>query len=194
MADQADGENGQGRRPPDKPRGGAGPRRRFKSGARPGGGPGPGGARSRPGPIGLARMGGDDFELVHPRCVKETELDFEEGVELWRAGDPESARDALRYALSACHDNMWAHVALGQIALTEFRDPALARGHFGYAFELANRSLPPGFKGRLPRNRRNNRPFFDAILGLADCLEALGSHDESKRLRALGSRLSGDRT
>ena len=117
------------------------------------GGPRPRGESLRPGPIGLTRIGGDDFELVHPAAVKETELDFEEGIELWKAGDPESARDALRYALSACHDNIWAHVALGQIALVEFRDPALARGHFGYAFELAHRALPQGFKGRLPRHR-----------------------------------------
>ena len=133
------------------------------------GGPGPGDRSSRaadggraatrlaevrgPGPIGLTRIGGDDFELVHPRGVRETELDYEEGMEIWKAGDPESARDALRYALSACHDNIWIHVALGQIALEEFRDPSLARGHFGYAFELAERALPPGFAGRLPRDR-----------------------------------------
>jgi hypothetical protein len=128
--------------------------------------------------------------LVHPRGVKETELDYEEGVELWKAGDPESARDALRYALSACHDNLWAHVALGQIALDEFRDPALARGHFGYAFELASRALPPGFQGRLPRDRPNNRPFYEAIDGLVRCLQALGLHADCESLRALGTRLA----
>ena len=118
-------------------------------------------------------------------------MTIEEGIELWKAGDPESARDALRYALSACHDNIWAHVALGQIALVEFRDPALARGHFGYAFELAHRALPQGFKGRLPRDRPNNRPFYEAIDGLAQSLEALGRHGDSKSLRALGARLAG---
>ena len=79
----------------------------------------------------------------------------------------------------------------GQIALVEFRDPALARGHFGYAFELAHRALPQGFKGRLPRDRPNNRPFYEAIDGLAQSLEALGRHGDSKSLRALGARLSG---
>jgi hypothetical protein len=192
MSDHPGGENGKSGRPPDKRREGPGPRRPGKSGPRPRGGPGPRGEKSsRPGAIGLTRIGGDDFELVHPRAVKEAELDFEEGIELWKAGDPESARDALRYALSACHDNLWAHVALGQIALVEFRDPALARGHFGYAFELAHRALPQGFKGRLPRHRPNNRPFYEAIDGLAESLEALGRHGDSKSLRALGARLAG---
>jgi Flp pilus assembly protein TadD len=128
---------------------------------------------------------------VHPRCVRETELDFEEGIELWKAGDPESARDALRYALSACHDNIRAHVALGQIALSEFRDPSLARGHFGYAFELVHRSLPPGFAGRLAPQRAANRPFYDAAAGLAECLKALGKVEDGEWLRRLVERLSG---
>ncbi len=143
MSDHAGGEQSNGRRPPDKRRGGTG-RRRYKSGPRSNSGASPGGARSKPGPIGLNRIGGNDFELVHPRAVRETELDYEEGIELWKAGDPESARDALRYTLSACHDNIWAHVALGQIALVEFRDPGLARGHFGYAFELRTVHCPRG--------------------------------------------------
>src|SRR3954447_9256659 len=98
------------------------------------------GGVSRPGSgaISLRQVEGipDAFELVHPRCVAEAELDYQEGLELWKAGDPEEARDALRYALGACRDNLWVHVTLGKIALREFKDPALARGHFGYAFEL----------------------------------------------------------
>ncbi len=194
MSDQADGGNRNGRRPPAKGRRGAGSGRPSTGGPRSQGGPRPSAARPGPGPISLTRIGGDDFELVHPRGVKETELDYEEGIELWKAGDPESARDALRYALSACHDNIWVHVALGQIALVEFRDPALARGHFGYAFELARRALPQGFKGRLPRDRPNNRPFYEAIDGLAQCLEALGGHADSKDLRALRARLASGPT
>jgi hypothetical protein len=131
-----------------------------------------------------------DFELTHPRAVAELELDYEEGIELWKAGDPESARDALRYALSACQYNLWVHVALGRLALDEFRDPALARGHFGYAVDLAQRALPREFSGRLPRDRRNNRPFYEAIDGLLRSLEALGRHEDCGSLRALCDRLA----
>ena len=45
----------------------------------------------KPGAIRLARIDGNDFEMVHPRGVRETEPDYEEGLEIWRAGDPEGA-------------------------------------------------------------------------------------------------------
>jgi hypothetical protein len=153
-------------------------------------GPGRGSAKPGRGPIGLSRIGGEDFELIHPRGIAEVDLDYREGLELWEAGDPEGARDALRYALSACHENLWVHVALGQIALRDFRDPALARGHFGYALELARRALPPGFSGRLPRDRRANRPFYEALDGMLETLEALGQRRECESLRELRDRLA----
>ena len=93
------------------------------------------------------------------------EPDFQEGLELWKAGDPEEARDALRYTLQACPANLWVHVALGRIALEEFNDPILARGHFGYAVELAQGLAseflgPPtaGSTGQRTVLRRRRRP------------------------------------
>ncbi len=139
----------------------------------------------------MKRIGGDDFELVHPRCVRELELDYQEGIELWEAGDPESAQDALRYALQGCGDNLWVHVALGKIALESTKDPDLARGHFGYAYEQANKAIPEDFAGRLPRNRAANRPFYEAIDGLITCLTALGQAAEVEELRATAKRLGG---
>jgi hypothetical protein len=127
---------------------------------------------------------------VHPRRVAEVELDYQEGLEIWKAGDPEGARDALRYALEACHENLWVHVALGQIAMRDFRDPTLARGHFGYAVELAERAVPRGFTGRLPRERASNRPFYEALEGLAQCLEARGQVNDAIKLRTRGDRMS----
>jgi hypothetical protein len=109
------------------------------------------------------------------------------------AGDPEGARDALRYALAACHNNLWIHTALGRIALEEFRDPSLARGHFGYAVELGRRALSAQFAGVLPADRQNNRPFYDALEGLIRSLEALGAGGEARSLRGLRDRLSGGR-
>jgi hypothetical protein len=130
---------------------------------------------------------------VHPRCVDETELDYEEGMEIWKAGDPEGARDALRYALAACRDNLWIHVGLGRIALEEFRDPSLARGHFGYAVGLCERAIAPPFAGILPVDRPKNRPFYDAIDGMIRALDALGRTGESAELKTLRDRLSGGR-
>ena len=103
-----------------RPRGGAvdPPRRGVEVGAS-----GAKGGPSKRGGLGLKRLGGDDFVLIHPKCVREMELDYEEGIELRKAGDPEAARDALRFALQGCGDNIWVHVALGRIALDEFNDP-----------------------------------------------------------------------
>src|SRR5262245_34976884 len=83
------GMDGKGRGPK---RGPGGRHDRRKPGGRPGRIP-----AARIGPIGLQPIGGmsDAFDLVHPRCVEETELDYAEGIELWRAGEPEEARDAL---------------------------------------------------------------------------------------------------
>jgi hypothetical protein len=189
MSDQPpDGKRDEDRRPAKRSGPGKARRPIRDRGSRRGSGPSKASKRSR-GSIGLAEVGGGAFELVHPQGIKEVELDFEEGLELWKAGDPESARDALRYALSACHDNLWAHVALGRIALEEFRDPTLARGHFGYAVELGLRAVPPGFSGRLPRDRPNNRPFFDALEGLVECLHALGRQADVSSLRTQIDRL-----
>src|SRR3954451_15634818 len=83
---------------------------------------GPDGGARRPGGLGLSRIqDSNNYELVHPRCVLQMRPDYEEGLELWKSGDPEAARDALRYALEGCGDNLWIHVALGRIALEEFR-------------------------------------------------------------------------
>jgi tetratricopeptide (TPR) repeat protein len=150
----------------------------------------PKGISERRGPIGLRRIDGDVFELIHPRCVEETELDYSEGLELWKAGDPEEARDALRFALEACRDNLWIHVALGDLALRAFRDPPLARGHYGYAVELVQRSLPPDFKGRLPRARAANRPLHDALAGLVAALRAASEDAQADEIQALADRLA----
>src|SRR5260370_4842928 len=109
MSGQPAGGTDDGRISPDRGHGNAPSRRRFKSGSRPRKGPRSAGTRPSQGPIGLARIDGESFELVHPRGVKDAELDYEEGLEIWKAGDPEAARDALRDALSACHDTLWAH-------------------------------------------------------------------------------------
>ncbi len=185
MPGRGDTGNRGARRPPGRGRGGRPP----------GAGPTPPGRVPTPprkaGGLNLRRLAGNDFELTHPSCVHEMELDYAEGIEIWEAGDPEGARDALRYALQGCGDNLWVHVALGRIALEDFNDPALARGHFGYAFELAQRAIPLGFNGRMPGDRDANRPFFEAIDGLATCYEALGKPEESRPLRALADRLLG---
>ncbi|RUL87401.1 tetratricopeptide repeat protein [Tautonia sociabilis] len=142
--------------------------------------------------IGLSQLpNSKDFELVHPRCVLQRRGDYEEGMELWKAGDPEGAIEALRFALEGCGDNLWIHVALGKIALEESQDYNLARGHFGYAFELVERALPKSVAVRLPRTLPGNKPFFEAAEGLATCYERMNRRDEASRVRRQAERLGG---
>jgi hypothetical protein len=131
------------------------------------------------------------FELVHSPCVDERREDYDDALAMWEAGEPLEARDALRFALEGCGDNLWIHVALGQIAQRVLRDPSLARGHFGYAVELVQRALPPGFAGVLPAELPANRPFYDALNGLISCCEAMGRAGEVAELMRLGDRLCG---
>ena len=142
-------------------------------------------------PIGLLRLAEGEFELIHPRKVEETREDYEEGIELWKEGDPESARDALRYALSACHANLWAHVALGRIALADFRDPTLRAAISAMRLSWASVALPRDFSGRLAPDRPANRPFYEALDGLVECLEGAGPAGECEVLRKMRARLSG---
>lgn len=172
---------------------GRGPDRGGRGPGRPRGRGRPAGGERRPGAgrLGLRPVEGGGFELVHPGCVEEVALDVEEAMEAWRAGEPEEARDLLRYALEGCHDNLWAHAALGRLALEQARNPSLARGHFGYAYELALRAFPRDFAGPLPRGRAANRPFFDAMEGLIACADALGRAAEASELRRRMARLAG---
>jgi hypothetical protein len=129
------------------------------------------------------------WELTHPACVAEREEDYAEAMEAWRAGEPEEAREMLRFALEDCGDNLWVHAALGRIAL-EMGDSALARGHFGYAFELVRPLVEPLEAGSLEPGSDANRPFFDACDGLAASLDRLGQGSDAASVRRLVERLA----
>jgi hypothetical protein len=172
--------NGHGNGAPQPPQG---PKRRPKQ--RPADRP----RHGKPSPIKLSQVEPGVFELVHPPCIDEVDLDYQEAMEMWKAGEPEEARDALRFALEGCSDNIWIHAALGELALKEYRDPRLAMGHFGYAFELVHRALPADFAGKIPREVPANRPFYDALQGLIACLRAVGESREADRLQKMQDSL-----
>ena len=189
MPDESGDEGRSGRRPGHSRRWSAVPPRARRSGAQTTGleateasgkgGPSRQGALQRPGSLRLAPIGDNRFELVHPRASGRRSSITRRG---WRSGRP-----AIPKGPATPCDTRWPPAAtisgstsaLGRIALEEFRDPSLARGHFGYAVELGRRALPPQFAGRLPADRPSNRPFYDAIDGLIRSLEALGRHDDS---------------
>ncbi len=89
------------------------------------------------------------------------------------AGEREIARDELRWLLSECHDFLAAHKLLGDLALAD-NDVRLARGHFGYAYQIGLKAIERADAKLLPYSHDGNRPFFEAGKGLAQCLLKLG--------------------
>ncbi len=163
---------------------------RFRGGERPRRGPG-NGPSGRKGGLSLRPVGEGAFELVHPPCVEEREEDYEEAMEVWRAGEALEAQDMLRYALEGCPDNLWIHVALGRLALEEEKNLELARGHFGYAFELVRQALPQPFRGGLPGGLASNSPFYQAIEGLIACALQKGETRQVEELQKLQKGFGG---
>ncbi len=175
-------------RRPDRPRRPAG-----KSGGKPASGqahssPGkaprrsPGPRPKRPAPRGLLRLKRLDanrFALQAPVCALERAEDLEEVHEMIAEDELEIARDELLYLVADCRAFLAAHNLLGELALRE-EDVSLARGHYGFAYEVGLDSLPPGFRGILPTQRDYNGEFFLAGRGLARCLIARGQRSEGR--------------
>ena len=78
------------------------------------------------------------------------------------AGEVDIAIDELRWLLGGCSDFIAAHRMLGEAAMLE-SDIPLARGHFGYAFQIGVKALDQaGVAGRCliesPRIKRFWKP------------------------------------
>lgn len=90
-------------------------------------------------------------------------------------GELAVAQDELRWLLSGCSDCMEAHLLLGELALAEQSDLELARGHFGYAYQLGLRAWRrSGEPAPVPYAQLANRAFLESGRHLAWCLEKLG--------------------
>jgi tetratricopeptide (TPR) repeat protein len=119
----------------------------------------------------------DVYELAPPPSVVRRAADLEEVRAMLDAREIDVAVDELRWLLEGCHALLEAHKLLGEIAAAD-GDLALARGHFGYAYQLGVEALPPaGLPGVLPYERPANQAFFQAGKGLAWCLIKQGHRD-----------------
>ena len=117
---------------------------------------------------------GQAWELVHPRCARDRQEDVEEVRKMIDAGEIEIAIDELRWLLNGCSDFIDAHRLLGELAMAD-EDLALARGHFGYAYQLGMKALAQADpKGRLPYSVPANQSFHESGKGLVYCLLHLG--------------------
>lgn len=117
------------------------------------------------------------WTFVQPRCVRERELDLEDVEAMLDAEEVEIARDELRWLLEGCPDNIAIHYWLGDLALRE-EDVKLARGHYGYAYEIGHRALRrEHFPAPLPVDREENEIWYAAAKQLAWCLKLLEKKD-----------------
>jgi hypothetical protein len=115
--------------------------------------------------------GSNAWELVHPRCARARADDIAEVEQMLAAGEDELAMDELRWLLDGCGDFIIAHKLLGELAVAA-GDLSLARGHFGYAYQIGERALKAAGNPRpLPYDLPANQPFLEAAKGLAWCLK-----------------------
>lgn len=121
--------------------------------------------------------GEDAWEFVHPRCAVDRADDIEEVRKMIEADEIDIATDELRWLLNGCSDFIDAHKTLGELALLE-NDVPLARGHFGYAYQIGKRAMDSaGCRGKLPYRIEANHSFHEAAKGLAYCLKQLDKQD-----------------
>lgn len=128
-----------------------------------------------------------------PPCAVERADDLEEVREMIEAGETEIATDELRYLLSGCTEMIAAHVLLGQLAVeSEEVKPSeleLARGHFGYAFQLGEKALAVGnCPGPLRGSEPINAPWYEAARGLAWCFEKQGNAPMANEIAATAKK------
>lgn len=123
--------------------------------------------------LAIARHGGNEWKLVHPRCVREREDDMAEVRRMLDEGEVDVAIDELRWLLEDCGELIEAHRLLGEIALAD-GDLELARGHFGYAVQLGRAATGPALAGTLPGHLPENAALHESAKGLAWCLHEMG--------------------
>jgi hypothetical protein len=117
---------------------------------------------------------GQGWEFLHPRCALDRAEDLEEVRKMIAGEEYEIATDEVRWLLGGCTDFIEAHKILGELALLA-QDVPLARGHFGYAYQLGAKAWQAAGKPTpVPYALPANQAFFEAGKGLAYCLKELG--------------------
>ncbi|MFM8581756.1 MAG: tetratricopeptide repeat protein [Planctomycetaceae bacterium] len=136
----------------------------------------------------MRRLDGNRYALQSPHCALERAEDLDEVRQMIAGGEPEIARDELLYLVADCRAFLEAHNLLGELAL-ENEDVSLARGHYGFGYEIGMLCLGKDFRGTLPARRDYNPEFFLAGRGLARCLIARGQRQEGREVLEQLARL-----
>ncbi|HTQ37442.1 MAG TPA: hypothetical protein VMJ32_00340 [Pirellulales bacterium] len=125
----------------------------------------------------------ESWKLVHPGCARARQDDLEEAQKMIAAGETEIAQYELRWLLSECHNFLAAHKLLGDLALAA-GDVRLARGHYGYAYQLGLGAIQRGGQIKcLPYRHEANQVFFEAGRGVAVCLIKMGQRRMAREVK-----------
>ena len=94
------------------------------------------------------------------------------------AGEHDVAIDELRWLLGNEHEMIEAHFLLGKLAVEAIDDIPLARGHFGFGYQMGMKALRRAKMPKpVPALHPANRLFFDCGRGLVWCLHNLGKSE-----------------
>lgn len=125
--------------------------------------------------LSVRKLSSGGWVFVHPRAVRDRMEDLQEVQAMVQAGEADIAIDELRWLLGGCSEFIAAHALLGELSIDTHADVPLARGHFGFAYQLGQKALRRNrCRGPLPGRQPANEPFYQAARGLAYCLEELG--------------------
>ncbi|QDS96983.1 tetratricopeptide repeat protein [Adhaeretor mobilis] len=121
---------------------------------------------------------GHGWILVPPKSVRERSEDLDEVRTMIEEGEPDIAIDELRWLLEGSSEMIEAHFLLGKLAVEVDNDLPLARGHFGFGYQIGMKALRAEKSPQpVPALHPANRTFFDAGRGLAWTLDALGKKE-----------------
>lgn len=143
---------------------------------------------SRPGakpvyPIRLERRGKWEWEFAWPGEMLNLMPAFNEG-RAYMADDPASAGRIFRSIISNCPYFIEAHNQLAVLEL-DMGNRSRAKTSFQRSLEIGSSVVPDDFKGRLTWTWPENRPFLQAIYGLALVLLHECNYREAKQLLKL---------
>ena len=117
---------------------------------------------------------GNAWVLSHPRAVRDMAEDLQEVRAMIADGESDIAIDELRWLLGTCSEVIEAHFLLGKLAVEADGDVGLARGHFGFGYQLGIKAWRRAQKPTpMSPLHPANRFFFDCGRGLAWCLREL---------------------
>ena len=120
---------------------------------------------------------------MHPRCALERAEDLAEVRLMIDEGEFDVAIDELRWLLGGCSGMIDAHFLLGKLAVEADGDIPLARGHFGYGYQLGLRALR---RNKMPSPvlalHPANAGFFNSGRGLVWCLHELGKTEMAREV------------